>query len=64
MVPSSLAIIHSTVGITVANKMLRTDNKSIFEDSSLMIALALIVIYGGYFYTTYYNFKRIVKTSN
>jgi putative ABC transport system permease protein len=64
MVPLGLAIIHSAVGITVANKMLRTGNKSIIQGSSLMIALALIVIYGGYFYATYFNFKRIVKTSN
>lgn len=64
MVPLGLAIIHSTVGITVANKMLRTENKSIFEGSSLMIVLALIVIYGGYFYATYFSFKRIVKNSN
>ncbi|MDW8801633.1 FtsX-like permease family protein [Clostridium sp. A1-XYC3] len=64
MVPLSLAIIHSAVGITVTNKMLRTENKSIFQGSSLMIALALIVIYGGYFYATYFSFKRIVKTSN
>jgi putative ABC transport system permease protein len=64
MVPLALAIIHSAVGITVANKMLRTENKSIFQGSSLMIALALIVIYGGYFYATYFSFKRIVKSSN
>lgn len=64
MVPLGLAIIHSAVGVTVANKMLRTENKSIFEGSSLMIALALIVIYSGYFYATYLSFKRIVKNNN
>lgn len=64
MVPLGLAIMHSVVGITVANKMLRSENKSILEGSSLMIALALIVIYGGYFYATYFSFKRIVNTSN
>jgi len=64
MVPLALAIIHSIIGITVANKILRTGNKSIFQGSSLMISLALIVIYGGYFYATYFSFKRIVKNSN
>lgn len=64
MAPLVLAIIHSAVGITVANRELGTNNKSIFEGSSLMIALALIIIYGGYFYATYFSFKRIVKTSN
>ena len=64
MVPLSLAIIHSIVGIIVANDMLGTDNKYALGSSSLMIGLALILIYGGYFYATYVGFKNIVKNNN
>jgi len=64
MVPLALAIIHSIVGISVANKMLATTNINIMRSSSLMICLVLIVIYGGYFYATYVGFKNIVKDSN
>lgn len=64
MIPLALAIIHSIVGITVANEMLRMDNKSIFGSYSLMLALTLTIIYGGYFYATYVGFKSIVKNSD
>lgn len=64
MVPLALAIIHSMVGINVASDALRMDNKSILEGYSLMLALTLAVIYGGYFYATYVGFKNIVKNSN
>lgn len=64
MVPLGLAIIHSIVGISIANKMLATTNKNIMGSSSLMIGLVLIVIYGGYFYATYVGFKNIVKNNN
>ncbi|MBE6069137.1 MAG: ABC transporter permease [Clostridium lundense] len=64
MVPLVLAIIHSIVGINVANEALRMDNKSILRGYSLMITLTLIVIYGGYFYATYVGFKSIVKNSD
>lgn len=64
MVPLALAIIHSVVGISVANKMLANTNINIMRSSSLMIGLVLIVIYGGYFYATYAGFKNIVKNNN
>lgn len=64
MVPLALAIIHSIVGITVANKELGINTNNILGSSSLMIGLALIVIYGGYFYATYVGFKNIVKNNN
>lgn len=61
MIPLALAIIHSIVGVKVANEVLRTNIES---NSSLMITLTLIVIYGGYFYATYVGFKSIVKKSD
>jgi putative ABC transport system permease protein len=64
MIPLALAIIHSIVGINVTGEVLRTNNKSLLGSSSLMIALTLIVIYGGYFYATYVGFKNVVKYSD
>lgn len=64
MVPLALAVIHSIVGVSVTNEIFKAYNKSMLGSSSLMIALALVTIYGGYFYATYIGFKNIVKNSN
>lgn len=64
MIPLALAIIHSMVGVKVANEAFGMDNKNILESYSLMLALTLTVIYGGYFYATFVSFKSIVKNSN
>ncbi|MBK1809821.1 ABC transporter permease [Clostridium sp. YIM B02505] len=64
MVPLTLAIIHSIVGISVTNKVFNTYNKGFMGNASLMIILVLIVIYGGYFYATFIGFKNIVRKSN
>lgn len=63
MIPLGLAIIHSIVGMIVINKIFSTYSKSIIGSSSLMISLALFIIYGGYFYATYVGSKSIVKYS-
>lgn len=64
MAPLALAIIHSVIGISVTNELFSTYNKSFLGSSILVISLALIVIYGGYFYATYVGFKNIVKNNN
>ena len=58
LLPISLAIVHSIVGIKVASKVV-----SMFGDVDIMrniiIAMAVIVvIYGGYFVITYLTAKR------
>ena len=63
MAPLSLAIIHSIIGMKVVNEVFATYNKNLFSNSSIIIALALTIIYGGYFYTTYISFKNIVRNS-
>ena len=64
LVPLGLAIIHSIVGISVANEIFNTYNQNIIGSSLLVIALVLVIIYGGYFYATYVGVKNIVKNSN
>ena len=63
-IPLALAIIHSIVGITVVNEIFKTYSQSIMGVSLLMIGLALVIIYGGYFYATYIGFKSIVRNNN
>ena len=64
MLPLALAIVHSIVGMIVINKLFSTYSGSIIGSSSLMICLALVIIYGGYFYATYLSCKNIVRSSN
>ncbi len=64
MIPLALAIIHSIVGIRVGSELFVASKDSGFVGSTLMIVSALVIIYGGYFYTTYVGFKNIVKSSN
>ena len=57
--PLGLAIIHSIVGISLANEIFNTYNQNIIIGSSLLvIALVLVIIYGGYFYATYVGVKN------
>jgi len=64
MVPLALAIIHSIVGMIVINRIFSAYSSSIIGSSSLMISIALVIIYGGYFYATYVVSKNIVRNSN
>lgn len=59
MLPMSLAIVHSIVGIVGLRELLSIDLQSILT-GSLLVA----VIYGGYFYATYLGVKNIVENSN
>lgn len=63
MIPLALAIIHSIVGMIVINRIFSAFSSSIIGSSSLMISLALVIIYGGYFYATYVSSKNIVRNS-
>lgn len=60
--PLLLAIIHWIVAIYVVNSFVL-----IFGDSNIinaaMVALIFIIIYSGYFYVTYTNYKRIIKNN-
>jgi len=64
MLPLTLAIIHSIVGMIVVNRIFSAFSSGIIGSSSVMISLALVIIYGGYFYATYIGSKNIVRNSN
>jgi putative ABC transport system permease protein len=62
IVPLSLALIHSIVGIIAVG-----ESEIIFNfhyQSIIVCILFLAIIYGGYFYATYIGIKNIVRNSN
>lgn len=63
MLPLTLAIIHSIVGISVANDFVSLFGKSSIIESALITMGGIIIIYGAYFIATYIGYKNIVKKS-
>ncbi|MTD32062.1 FtsX-like permease family protein [Planomicrobium sp. YIM 101495] len=58
LVPLSLAIVHSIVGISSIEQIMQFHYESI-----LFSILPLVLIYSGYFYATYAGVKNIVKSN-
>lgn len=63
MVPLTLAIVHSIVGIIVASEFISLYGTSNIGPSAVITLLIIVVIYGGYFYATYAGYKSIVKNN-
>lgn len=63
MLPLILAIVHSVVGISVANDFISIFGKSSILESALITMGGIIIIYGAYFIATYIGYKNIVKKS-
>lgn len=61
MMPLSLAIIHSIVGIKVAKNFVSAFGDYNILLTSLITAFIICLIYGGYFIATYFGYKNIVK---
>lgn len=61
MMPLIIAIIHSVVGITVVSKIISTFGSSSILVASIITAIIIIMVYGGYFLTTYVGYKNIIK---
>lgn len=61
--PVILALIHSIIGVTVVNKEISKFNEIDIRFSALITSLIFVVVYAGYFYTTYTGYKNIVKNS-
>ncbi|MES1050037.1 ABC transporter permease [Bacillus thuringiensis] len=59
--PIILAFVHSVIGIRVANDFVNELQPTNISFSAFMTALIFIVVYAGYFYTTYIGYKNIVK---
>lgn len=61
LLPLSLAIVHSIVGINVVEEYLKTFGNYDILFSALITALIFIVVYGGYFYATYLGYKSAIE---
>ncbi|MCC5910730.1 MAG: FtsX-like permease family protein [Clostridiaceae bacterium] len=61
--PVILACLHSVIGINVVDSFISTFQKTDIRSSALTTALIFVVVYGGYFYTTYTGYKNIIRDS-
>jgi putative ABC transport system permease protein len=60
-IPLALSIVHSIVGIHVANNVVSMLGHLDIANSTLYTALVLLAIYGGYFLATYFGCKGMIK---
>lgn len=60
-IPLALALIHATYGLSIVKRDFSMLQLSGTGKDMLICAVLLVVIYGGYFLTTYFGYKRIVK---
>lgn len=58
--PLGLAIVHSVVGLKVANDVIRLVGQMDIVGNLVITAAFVILIYGGYFLATYWGVKAIV----
>lgn len=63
VMPLGLAVVNSIVGISVVSKFLALYGNPNIVPASIMTLAILVVIYGGYFYTTYIGYKSMVKNT-
>lgn len=63
VMPLTLAIVSSIVGINVVNKFIALYGKPNIGPTALLTLGILVIVYGGYFYVTYVGYKSIVKNS-
>ncbi len=56
-----LALVHSMIGIKVISDYIEVFTKIDISFSALITSLIFIVVYAGYFYTTYIGYKNIVE---
>ncbi|ELC8341606.1 FtsX-like permease family protein [Clostridium perfringens] len=61
--PLVVALVHSVVAIKVVNGFLTMFNRPDIGASSLVTALIMVIVYGGYFYATYTGYKSTVKNA-
>ncbi|MDR0424864.1 MAG: ABC transporter permease [Clostridiales Family XIII bacterium] len=59
--PLALALVHSAVGIGVAARLAGTLGEMSIIGSSVFTAGVIVLIYGGYFLSTYWGSKNIIN---
>ncbi|MEG1255326.1 FtsX-like permease family protein [Clostridium sp.] len=61
MMPLSLAIIHSIVGLKLASDVVAIFGGASMVNHIIIAAVVLVVVYGGYFLATYLGSKKMIK---
>lgn len=61
IVPLSLALVHSIVGLKISSHVVATFGNSSIMDNILIAVVALVIIYGGYFMATYLGAKKNIS---
>ncbi|MGL4990069.1 MAG: ABC transporter permease [Sarcina sp.] len=61
IMPLALAIVDAVVAINVVSKFIQNFGKSSIVGPSVITAVIIILIYGGYMLATYFGFKNTVK---
>ncbi|HBJ2623421.1 TPA: FtsX-like permease family protein [Clostridium botulinum] len=63
MLPLGLALIHSVIGIHVINDYIKFYGKSDIGRAAISTVALILVIYGGYFYTTVVGYKNTINNA-
>ncbi|NFT83925.1 FtsX-like permease family protein, partial [Clostridium botulinum] len=63
MIPLALALVHSAVGIFVVNDYIKFYGKPDIGLASISTVALILVIYGGYFYTTVIGYKNTINNA-
>lgn len=61
IVPLSLSLVHSIVGLKISSHVVATFGNSSIMDNILIAVVALVIIYGGYFMATYLGAKKNIS---
>lgn len=61
-IPITLALVHSAVGLKAANDFISRYNDSNMGMAILVTIIIFLIIYSGYFYTTYTGYKNIISS--
>lgn len=58
--PLLLSIVHSIVGVQIVQNYIKNFGTFNIFTSALITALIFIIVYGGYFYSTYIGYKNVI----
>lgn len=61
MVPLSLALIHSLVGLKIAGQIVKIFGSVNILNHLLVTTIFIVIIYGGYFFATYSGVKKMIR---
>lgn len=61
MLPLAVALVHGVVGLSELNRIISTFGKIDLRANITIVALFIIIVYGGYFFATYAASKSIIK---